>query len=313
VTVTIADVAAHLQRIPRRVLIGAWIVIGLATTVALAPDAARNLVMLAWLRSWTQPNDDGLTSLAPVVQWLLSNERGDSYLQAQTAGMANSLGNTTDSTAALERARSLAPIARQCNSSDAMRLESLAQPLLPHSGTPKPFIFFAHSESRPEVSQMRTIAGSDGAANCLHVLTLAAPDGADEFGAMHATLPVQPGRRYQIDAECYVTGRIRVDFQADDTLQSSMPVRSAQNPIDKTRETRHRPPPSGAGDGVFRGYQLGFAHSMPVDVRDAWTTITLRFAADQQQLSHVQVIAREGSGRITCRNSMVSDITDASR
>ena len=229
--------------------------------------------MLAWLRSWTQPNDDGLTSLAPVVQWLLSNERGDSYLQAQTAGMANSLGNTTDSTAALERARSLAPIARQCNSSDAMRLESLAQPLLPHSGTPKPFIFFAHSESRPEVSQMRTIAGSDGAANCLHVLTLAAPDGADEFGAMHATLPVQPGRRYQIDAECYVTGRIRVDFQADDTLQSSMPV----------------------------------------DVRDAWTTITLRFAADQQQLSHVQVIAREGSGRITCRNSMVSDITDASR
>jgi hypothetical protein len=36
---------------------------------------------------------------------------------------------------------------------------------------------------------------------------------------------------------------------------------NAQNPIDETRETRHRPPPSGAGDGVFRGYQLGFAHS----------------------------------------------------
>jgi hypothetical protein len=36
---------------------------------------------------------------------------------------------------------------------------------------------------------------------------------------------------------------------------------SAQNLIDETRETRHRPPPKGAGDGVFRGYQLGFAHS----------------------------------------------------
>jgi SAM-dependent methyltransferase len=40
---------------------------------------------------------------------------------------------------------------------------------------------------------------------------------------------------------------------------------NAQNPIDETRETRHRPPPSGAGDGVFRGYQLGFAHPLVMD------------------------------------------------
>ena len=272
-TVTIADVAAHLQWIPRRILIGAWVVIGLAATVALAPDAARNLVMLAWLRSWTQPNDDSLTSLAPVVQWLLSNERSDSYLQAQTAGMANSLGNTADGAAALERARSLAPIARQCNSSDAMLLESLTRPLLPHAGAPKPFVFVAHSASRPEVSQMRTVSDSDGGANCMHMLTLAAPSGAAAFGAMHASVPVQPGRLYQIETECYVTGSVRVDFQATSSLTSSLPI----------------------------------------EVRDAWTTIVLRVAADQNPLSHVHVIAREGYGRVICRNSMISDITDASR
>jgi hypothetical protein len=36
---------------------------------------------------------------------------------------------------------------------------------------------------------------------------------------------------------------------------------SAQSPIG-IRETRHRPPPKGAGDGVFRGFhQLDFEHS----------------------------------------------------
>lgn len=268
-----AEAAALLQRIPRRILIGVWFAVGLATAVALAPDAARNLVMLAWLRSWTQPNDRSLTGLAPVVRWMRFYERSNSYLQAQTAGMSNSLGDAADGAAALERARTLAPIARQCNSSDAMLLESLAQPLLPRPGAPRRFMFVAHSASRPGVSQMRTVAGSDGGANCLHMLTLAAPTGADEFGAMHAFVPMQPGRRYQIDAECYVTGPIRVDIQAVSSLTSSLPI----------------------------------------EMHDAWTTITLRVAADQNPLSYVQVIAREGSGRVTCRNTLVSDITDASR
>ena len=36
---------------------------------------------------------------------------------------------------------------------------------------------------------------------------------------------------------------------------------SAQSPIG-IRETRHRPPPKGAGDGVFRGFhQFSFEHS----------------------------------------------------
>jgi hypothetical protein len=36
---------------------------------------------------------------------------------------------------------------------------------------------------------------------------------------------------------------------------------SAQSPIG-IRETRHRPPPKGAGDGVFRGFHpLDFEHS----------------------------------------------------
>jgi len=93
----------------------------------------------------------------------------------------------------------------------------------------------------------------------------------DGEAAMYAPLPVQPGRRYRAAVECYVTGRL----DADVTIVGEENVR------------------------------------IPIVAREAWTTISAELAPTTSLMTTIQVIGRNGAGRIACRDLISYDITPA--
>ena len=239
---------------------------------AAAPDFARNLVMLARLRAWATSDATAYTNLAPVAAWLMNAERADSHLQAQSAARASERGDVDGARAALARARALAPIAGHCSSQDAMLIEHLARPLLSMPTQPKASAFFAHTTAPGTISQVRSLQFDDGPGDCMHVLTVALTD-EDGYAAMHALLPIQPGRRYRIDFDCYVTGRLNAEVAVI----------------------------GGDSDAV----------TAAIEAREAWTRIPIDFAATSSYVATVQVVARNGAGRIACRDFIAYDVTDS--
>ena len=261
------------QRIPRRLVFTAAVFLSSVAGIVCAPDAVHNLLMLAWVRNWTRPGDAGLVNLKAAAHWILTIKRYDPLLQAQSAGIAYDLDLNDEAVDALEHARKLASIARQCSSADAMLLEHMARPLLPRQNRPRSSGFMSFSTSDPAVSQVRTIAAEDGAANCVYQLTIAALADSADYGAMHAALPVQPGRRYRLGTECYAVGSMRADFRL-----------------------------IGAN-----------TQSLVIGTRDAWIPLVLNFQSSTESIVYAQIIVRSGAGRIVCRDILVSDITDDSR
>jgi hypothetical protein len=261
--------------------IAAVVGFGIFIAAAAAPDFARNLVMLARLRAWTTSSGTAYTNLAPVAAWLLNAERADSYLQAQSAARAGERGDADAERAALARARALAPIAGHCSSQDAMLIEHLARPLLSAPTQPKASAFFAHTADPGTISQMRSLPFDDGPGDCMHVLTVAQAD-ENGYAAMHARLPTQPGRRYRIDFDCYVTGRLKAEVIVGDGDDD------------------------GDGDDAGGGDIIA-----AIEAREAWTRIPIDFAATSSYVATVQVVARNGAGRIACRDFIAYDVTDS--
>lgn len=265
------QIPARLAMIGRRARWFHIILVALASALILAglfaPEVARNLIMLAYLRSWTRDGDASLNNLNSLSVWLYEHERVNPQLQAQQAALAQMRGDQAAALAALERARESNSISGHCTSQDAMLLEQMAHPFIPTQQIPRTLVFSTYSAQADAASQHRITSVREGVANgeCLSMLTTAIPAGSKTFAEMQAQIPVQINHHYRIELECYMDGALDATFGFSD-----------------------EPEPK-----------------VTLDAKDAWTTIRLNFQAGARHLMRAQIRIQAGIGRIVCRNGKV--------